>query len=866
MRKQIAAIFVSLTVLCTCLCPVSAQEKADVTVDSVQALLDLAENCRLDSYSLGLTVSLTADLDLSGAEFESIPYFAGTFLGNGHTIKGLNLTAAGSAQGLFRYLAKEAVVEQLHLQGSVQPTGSRSFVGGIAGSNAGVIRNCTFDGIVTGSEYVGGIVGENTVSGIVEDCRVSGEVDGLHFVGGIVGSNSGVIRRCVNDAQINETPQKNTVELSDITIDSVTNAEAANTATDLGGIAGLSRGVIRESRNNGTVGYRNMGYNVGGIAGTQAGYIVDCQNDGMVQGRKDVGGIVGHLEPSVVLDYDADTLQILQGQMGEVSETAGRAAGNAQSGAEELSDPLSRLEQQAGTAQDALDILLSDEEVDRDTQEAARNALADSVQEMTGTAEEILGAAQDTTDVLSGDLEQIADQFSGVGSTLSNGNAYLGLDLKDVSDLDTENDLTGKVERCNNNAAVQADVSAGGVVGTMALENDLDVTGDWHSEGTESLNATGEVRAVVLQCGNTGTVTVGKQYAGGIVGSQLLGLVKSSTNTGTLTAESADYVGGIAGASYGSVRDSYAKCTLSGDAYVGGIAGIGAAVTNCRSMVDLHTGTEKLGAILGMESTYTTAQESGIVGNYYLVVAKDRGGVDGVSYAGSAQPLTLEAFLALEQLPELFGTVTVRFVHDNGQIDTVQLPVGGALEESAIPTVDQQNGHTGYWDGLAEADLQEVYFDLTFAVAYAAREAVIESAETRADGRAVLLAQGIFPPEAEVLLQPLQKNAPALTERQTLVEMWQISVSHADDVELGRYLVPEEYDVERMQIWMLRDGAWQLTESRVNGSYVVFAMGAEESVAVIYQEGQQWLWIAAGALVLLGAATLCHKVRARKKG
>ena len=90
-----------------------------MTVDSVQALLDLAENCRLDSYSLGLAVSLTADLDLSGAEFESIPYFAGTFLGNGHTIKGLNLTAAGSAQGLFRYLAKEAVVENLHLQGEV---------------------------------------------------------------------------------------------------------------------------------------------------------------------------------------------------------------------------------------------------------------------------------------------------------------------------------------------------------------------------------------------------------------------------------------------------------------------------------------------------------------------------------------------------------------------------------------------------------------------------------------------------------------------------------------------------------------------------------------------------------------------------
>ena len=74
MRKQMTAIFMSLAILCACLCPAAAQETADVTIASVQELLDLAENCRLDSYSRGLTVSLEADLDLSGAakdRFES---------------------------------------------------------------------------------------------------------------------------------------------------------------------------------------------------------------------------------------------------------------------------------------------------------------------------------------------------------------------------------------------------------------------------------------------------------------------------------------------------------------------------------------------------------------------------------------------------------------------------------------------------------------------------------------------------------------------------------------------------------------------------------------------------------------------------
>lgn len=865
MRKRMATILLCLGLLAACISPACAQETADVTIGSVSELLEFSENCRLDSYSRGLTVSLTADLDLSGVDFESIPYFAGTFWGNGYTIKGLHLTEAGSVQGLFRYVAEGATVERLQVQGTVQPTGSRSRVGGIAGSNAGTIRDCAFDGTVTGNEYVGGIVGENTVGGIVEDCRASGEIGGLHFAGGIAGSNSGVIRRCVNNAAVNTTPQHNTVELSDITISSLTNSEAANTTTDLGGIAGESRGVIRESRNHGSVGYRHMGYNVGGIAGSQSGYIADCENSAPVQGRKDVGGIVGQMEPSAVFDYDADTLQILQGQLSEVSLLAGQAAGNAQSGAEDLEEPLSELEQQAGTAQDALDVLLNDEPVDPDTQEAARNALSDSMQEMTGTAEDIFASTQDTAEVLSGDLEQIAEQLEAMGATLGSGTAYLGVDFTDISDWDTENDLGGKVERCRNSAAVRADLCAGGIAGAMAPENDLDVTGDWQTQGTTSLNVTGELRAVVLRCGNNGEVTADKQYAGGIVGSQMLGLVKLAENTGALTAEAADYVGGIAGASYGSIRSSYAKCAISGKTYVGGIAGIGAAVSDCRSMVEIRTGTERSGAILGVEGKTTTAQESGLRGNCYLAVSEDVGGVDGISYDGAAQPLALDAFLALEQLPELFATVTVRFVQSDGEEHTVSLPVGGSLAKEEIPAVEKKNGHTGYWEGLSVEDLQKVYFDRTFTAMYAARESVIESAQTRPDGKAILLVQGSFPPEAEVTLQPLQEGGPALKESQTLVEMWQLSVSHADGVETGRYLVPEKYDAEAVQLWLLRDGTWQRAESRVNGSYVVFAMNAEESVAVIYQESYDWLWIAAGALVLLSMAVICHKLRRKTK-
>ena len=65
---------------------VDTAPKATLTIRTPQDFLSFVENCRLDSYSQGLTVSLEADLDLTGVSFAPAPLFCGTFLGNGHTI------------------------------------------------------------------------------------------------------------------------------------------------------------------------------------------------------------------------------------------------------------------------------------------------------------------------------------------------------------------------------------------------------------------------------------------------------------------------------------------------------------------------------------------------------------------------------------------------------------------------------------------------------------------------------------------------------------------------------------------------------------------------------------------------------------
>ena len=124
MRKKMTALLIALLLVLSAALPVFADEEPvlqnrKITVVNLKSFEKLAENCRLDSYSAGLVVSLETDLDLTGKDFAGIPIFCGRFEGNGHTIRGLELTVEGSQQGLFRYLSDTATVTDLHLEGTV---------------------------------------------------------------------------------------------------------------------------------------------------------------------------------------------------------------------------------------------------------------------------------------------------------------------------------------------------------------------------------------------------------------------------------------------------------------------------------------------------------------------------------------------------------------------------------------------------------------------------------------------------------------------------------------------------------------------------------------------------------------------------
>lgn len=873
-RRSVILWLLAVCLLCTAVLPVFAQEEkqdAFLTIATVEQFLEFAENCRLDSYSRGLTVSLECDIDLSGTEFSGIPTFSGTLDGNGHTISGLYLDGKGSVQGLFRYLQADAVVRDLTVEGCIEPSGSRSMVGGIAGSNAGRIEACTFSGSVSGADSVGGLAGRNAASGIIDGCQAEGSIQGNHFAGGIAGENLGVIRNCGNAARINTTAQQNSVEISDITLDTLTGTEAANTVTDIGGIAGSSAGVIRGCENYGDVGYPHIGYNIGGIAGSQSGYVTDCRNFGKIYGRKEAGGIVGQMEPVTTLEYEEDTLQILQDQLAAMDSLTSQTAAGAQSGTDVLNSQLGTLQDQVRDAQDALGVLTPDADdpslPDADSIQAAQNSLNSSLSGMSETLQSLGATAESTLNTLGSNLQAMTNQMNAISATLGNASANLGGSITDVSDADTGTDLTGKVSGCENFGAVLADRNAGGITGAIALENDLDPEEDLQISGSASLNFESELRAVILDCTNSGTVTVKKQNGGGIAGWIAMGLVKQCVNTGALDGAGADYVGGIVGNSSGYIRASSAKCTVSGSDYVGGIAGKASTVTGCRSML-LLTGGERTGAVAGFAEALPVSggQDPSIADNYYLAVGKDIGGIDGISYESCAQPLAMEAFLGLEGLPEVFSRVTVCFRFDDGTQQSVSLAPGDALDPAQIPDVPQRDGYAGTWEGLEEADLSCVVFDRTFCAVYTAREITLQSEILREDGRPVLLGQGDFLAGQTISLEALEQP-PA--EADPVVECWEFRLPSDGSVTQLRYLPPREYAAEDIRLMVRSGGTWREAEAQVDGSYLLFAAGAQDdALCAVYGSGSRgviWILSGCGLAVLLAAGYLLYRSRKARK-
>lgn len=324
----------------------AAEDRNGTTVYPVRTAADLVELQKLfvlDSASRGVTVLLEADIDLKGSGFAGIPVFCGSFNGQGHTISGLKLTESGNGQGLFRYVEEGASVGNLRVEGELKPTDRRNLLGGIAAVNRGLIHDCSFSGVIEGKNEVGGLVGRNEATGTVQGCTNLAGLQAERMVGGVVGQNLGVVSQCTNRGAVNVQEVKATLGLDDLDMDRLNSTENIPVTTDIGGVVGLSAGVVQSCTNEGPVGFETVGYNVGGVCGRTSGFVGGCYNSGPVQGRRDVGGVCGQLEPEMTLKYDTSKLDTLYDQLDELERLMNRTMDDASGSSSAVSGQLTSL-------------------------------------------------------------------------------------------------------------------------------------------------------------------------------------------------------------------------------------------------------------------------------------------------------------------------------------------------------------------------------------------------------------------------------------------------------------------------------------------------------------------------------------------
>lgn len=167
-----------------------------IDVSTSAQLARVAQASQTDGFA-GKTIRLAADLDLDGRPWTAIGSsavpFEGAFEGGGHQIA--NVKVSGSDYvGLFGYIGTSGAVSGVAITSGTFE--GDSYVGSLAGYNAGVVSECFAMSVVEYKNGIaGGLVGGNagTIRYVYSTGRLYKRQSASGFAGGLVGANSGTV-------------------------------------------------------------------------------------------------------------------------------------------------------------------------------------------------------------------------------------------------------------------------------------------------------------------------------------------------------------------------------------------------------------------------------------------------------------------------------------------------------------------------------------------------------------------------------------------------------------------------------------------------------------------------------------------------
>ena len=853
-------------------------------------------------------------------------------------IKNLNVegtvTPSGDSENIGGIVGENhGTIESCTFNGSV--SGKRS-VGGIAGRNlaTGIVRACDASGAIFGQSMTGGIVGENL--GSIVSCRGRAYVN-IESTDPSIDLSNLNLEFSLDLAKLSRADTLNTATdtggiagYSSGAIASSTNYAAVgyqHIGYNIGGVVGRSSGQVLACSNEGAICGRK---DVGGIAGQMEPYIRMEISDGLLQQLKtqlnELSGLVNtatnHAEGgsneiasrlnsmSGYVDNAANELNnvrlnasidsVITGDGSHSSDTLiGGGKGAAGGIDHEHSDSGHSTTIWGGSAAGAGASHEGNASgtVTGSTQIVAAPDLGGLTSSINGLSSQVTmlnNAASGTVGTLANDIRSINNKFNELTGTLFSAISSLsggtGDIIVDTSDVDIDSVTFGKVSSCRNSGAVYGDVNTGGITGSMTIEYTLDPEDDVTGHLSGFYRKQYEYRSILQSCVNTGDVTGKRSYVGGIVGRMDLGyLTACETASCTVASENGSYTGGIAGLTGATVHGSFAKCTLSGKKYVGGIIGSGvqenidgsgSSVRWNYSLVDITDCQQYRGAISGSDTgTFEY--------NYY--VSDDLPGINRQSYVGRAEPTSYEELLTLPELPESMKSFSLTFVADGETVLSRTFHYGDSFAESDIPDLPQKDGCHVHWD---RSDLTNLHFDTVVTAVYEAYTPALASEQTRDGGLAILLVEGNYNDGSAIAMtaQSLTPAAfdvqsgtvfdriqgyfsclrrgeiPSTTANAEVLEQWHVEL--ADDGQNAhtlRYLPPDGQ--KNIRIYVRENGgSWQETGCDTMGSYLTFtASGNSVDFAAVRTLNVLGIWLISLAVLAVLVLLIVLLVRRRKR-
>lgn len=535
-------------------------DEADYTYFWIKNAEDLKNIGVKEGWGLNLKYALRNGIDLTGKNFTPIGKdkdnaFTGKLDGLSFNIFGLNInrTDTDTYTGLFGY-TDGAVVAFFNLISG--KTGETDIQGGqYTGSLIGYANNTMIKGVtstldVKGQNDVGGLVGHAENSKFLNVLN-TGTVTGAKNVGGIVGSmNGGTLG--VGEDQI---PAGNQV------INMSHNLGKVTGDSNVGGLVGSAVG----SEDNKVV--------IGGIHTTGSDTTEESErnalyNNAAVEGKYNVGGIVGFMENTTVRNVQNN---------GEIQATGSKTEDYKYHTDKSQTDEFTVVPVQAANAGGIAGIATNSQIQNAFNQGNVMSAQKDDYY-TAGNVGGIVGSAEKTN------LFDVTNKENNIRGSHNVGGivGFFGSDDSDASGSDTKKytvshatnnggDVMATGARNNNGDVIKEDIRYGGIEGDKLIIGNMGgIVGYMYGDHSYINNASnrGTVHSLKI-AGDTVSDSSKAANVGGIVGKidrGFLGYVKNNTLD--------DYLQAIKnGKILASVSNSYNTGDVMGYSNIGGIAG-----------------------------------------------------------------------------------------------------------------------------------------------------------------------------------------------------------------------------------------------------------------------------------------------------